>query len=65
MGDVMKEKTTEYFGKIFCKSCCETEFPLVGEGVGPHAGKLICVACGKFLRWIPKSDMADVVKNGK
>lgn len=32
----------------------EHQLEIVETDSGPHAGKLICVTCTKFLRWLPK-----------
>jgi hypothetical protein len=34
---------------------CGTPGPhRVGPGAGPHAARLVCGACGRWLRWLPR-----------
>ena len=30
------------------------ELDIIKLDSGPHAGKLICTTCNKFIRWLPK-----------
>ena len=30
------------------------ELDIIKLDSGPHAGKLVCTTCNKFLRWLPK-----------
>lgn len=35
-----------------CPGCGATSRPTLLAGVGPHACKAVCSACGRFLRWV-------------
>jgi hypothetical protein len=39
-----------------CTNCTLAEpETLVANGTRPHAKKLVCTECGKFIRWMPKA----------
>ena len=37
-----------------CRSCGAETF-VTGRGAGPHAARLICIACGSFNGWLPRA----------
>ena len=37
-----------------CPRCAYTGPHCSGPGAGPHYQRLLCGACGAFLRWLPK-----------
>ena len=39
-----------------CKHCGEEEYPVVGDGKGPHAASLSCSSCGRHIAWMSKAD---------
>lgn len=34
--------------------CGASAPPIIDPGAGPHAARLMCEHCGKFLKWLPK-----------
>lgn len=38
-----------------CQHCGTVGENKIGPGKGPHAGALICTACGKWIKWLSKS----------
>jgi Single-strand binding protein family len=36
---------------MLCGHCGVCAVPRLGPGTGPHAGRLDCAACGRFLQW--------------
>jgi hypothetical protein len=56
----VKATTTEYKPRRIytrpappCSHCGRTESCAV-QGKGPHYGKLVCAACGCFLKWLSR-----------
>ena len=39
---------------------CNSEVATVSAGTGPHAGRFDCGGCGRFVRWLSKSLMAQI-----
>jgi hypothetical protein len=39
---------------IPCPTCDAPGPHYVGPGAEPHYARLVCRACGRFLRWLPK-----------
>lgn len=39
---------------IACPRCGSPGPHTEGPGAGPHAARLVCGVCGRFLRWLPK-----------
>ena len=39
-----------------CPSCGCTD-KQIGPGAGPHAVRLSCMDCGRFIKWVKRSDL--------
>ena len=39
---------------LICSMCAYTGPHQVGTDTGPHHARLVCGACGRYLRWLPK-----------
>jgi len=37
---------------------------LITPGTGPHRAKLVCWECGRFIRWLNKSDHRRALTHG-
>lgn len=49
--------------QIACQHCGTVGENKIGPGKGPHAGALICTACGKWIKWLSKEFMKTKGKN--
>ena len=38
-----------------CPACGVIERPRIESGRGPHVASAVCVSCGRFLKWVPRS----------
>ena len=43
------------FPPLPCPACGTCAPPVLGPGVGPHAGRLSCASCGRWLQWASRS----------
>jgi hypothetical protein len=39
-----------------CPICYSKAMTIPGP-FGPHAGKLVCIKCGRWVRWVSKNEM--------
>jgi hypothetical protein len=46
-----------------CPECGCNE-KLIGPGSGPHAARLDCAECGRFIQWVKRSEVASLGKIG-
>ena len=67
-GDVASA-TTNYttaalpgISQSICPRCGHPGPHTPGPGVGPHYARLVCGACGRFLRWLPRPRPAEEVR---
>lgn len=50
-----KKKTKHFLDKIANSKHADHDLDVILESTGPHAGKVICKTCNKFVTWIPKA----------
>ncbi|NEZ68402.1 hypothetical protein D0962_37770 [Leptolyngbyaceae cyanobacterium CCMR0082] len=44
-----------------CCPRCAGSTGAIGEGKGPHAAKVTCRDCGRFIQWLSKRSLADLL----
>jgi hypothetical protein len=44
---------------VNCPHCASTT-ALIGPGAGPHAARLTCSECDRFIRWVGKRELAAI-----
>lgn len=47
-------QTDHSMASSVCPRCAFQGPHPCGPGAGPHAARLVCGACERFLRWLPK-----------
>lgn len=48
--------------EICCPNCGGSAGKL-GEGKGPHAAKIVCSSCDRFIKWLSKSALSDLLQS--
>jgi len=52
---------TTYINKIPRNKCpiCDSEGIIIPGPFGPHAGKFVCIKCGRWIRWVSKKEIQE------
>lgn len=45
--------------EIACPRCGALDTGRLGPGAGPHPFRLVCSACGAFIKWLSKRSLAE------
>jgi len=54
-GLIMTQKTVH----CLCPHC-DSPVAFVGPGAGPHAARLTCSECDRFIRWVGKKELTAI-----
>ena len=45
-----------------CCPRCAGSVSAIGEGKGPHAAKVTCSDCGRFIQWLSKRSLTELLE---